>query len=444
MTMPSSTACVSPSRTPRSMKAPGSPSSALQTMYFWSPGCLAVRLHLTPVGKPPPPRPRSPLAVTVLDHGLRRHLPEHLGQGGVAVAHDVGVDVGRVDLPAVAQHHVHLAGEERDLVEPGYVPAVVAVGEPLDDLAGGHRPGDDLGHVARLDELVEDGLGAAAVAGGLHRHHRPARAEAPAAGRAHLDVVEPALARPRAPGRRAPRRRRRRGSPCRRRRARCAPAAAAPAAAPGTSRAPPARRDEWARRQARSSSRSSPSSRPLVSNSASTAGTREPRHPGEVPPVDRHHGRERTGAQAGHRLEAEVQVGGRLARRHRQRLLHGAQHFVSAAHMTGRPLADAHRVAPPGERRELRVEGDDSEDARSRDPREPGGLGDDDLGQIAVVSLYRCRIGMRSASEWQRSATIWATADRSSGSPRPVPPSCSTAGRGTRRGISAPSGVVLL
>ena len=34
------------------MNAPGSPSSALQMMYFWSPGGLAAKLHLTPVGKP--------------------------------------------------------------------------------------------------------------------------------------------------------------------------------------------------------------------------------------------------------------------------------------------------------------------------------------------------------------------------------------------------------
>jgi len=49
-----------PSSTLRSMYAPGSPSSALQTMYLL-PVLLRearARSHLTPVGKPAPPRPR--------------------------------------------------------------------------------------------------------------------------------------------------------------------------------------------------------------------------------------------------------------------------------------------------------------------------------------------------------------------------------------------------
>ena len=46
------------------MNAPGSPSSALQTMYFWSAACLWAIVHFVPVGKPPPPRPRRPLCST--------------------------------------------------------------------------------------------------------------------------------------------------------------------------------------------------------------------------------------------------------------------------------------------------------------------------------------------------------------------------------------------
>ena len=43
----------------RSLKVPGSPSSELQTMYFWPAKAFGMKDHLRPVGKPAPPRPRS-------------------------------------------------------------------------------------------------------------------------------------------------------------------------------------------------------------------------------------------------------------------------------------------------------------------------------------------------------------------------------------------------
>ena len=42
-----------------SMKAPGSPSSPLQTTYLIGSDCFATCDHFLPVGKPPPPRPRK-------------------------------------------------------------------------------------------------------------------------------------------------------------------------------------------------------------------------------------------------------------------------------------------------------------------------------------------------------------------------------------------------
>ena len=44
----------------RSINAPGSPSSPLQTTYFFPLGCLRTLSHFRPAGKPPPPRPRRP------------------------------------------------------------------------------------------------------------------------------------------------------------------------------------------------------------------------------------------------------------------------------------------------------------------------------------------------------------------------------------------------
>ena len=60
MSMPSMRECGSLSITARSMNAPGSPSSALQMRYFWSPFALRAAFHLNQVGKPAPPRPARP------------------------------------------------------------------------------------------------------------------------------------------------------------------------------------------------------------------------------------------------------------------------------------------------------------------------------------------------------------------------------------------------
>ena len=57
--MPSSIISARSVSSTRSLKVPGSPSSALQMMVRLAAGVPRASSHLRPVGKPAPPRPRS-------------------------------------------------------------------------------------------------------------------------------------------------------------------------------------------------------------------------------------------------------------------------------------------------------------------------------------------------------------------------------------------------
>ena len=58
ISMPSMSACGSRSSRYRSLKVPGSPSSALITRYTGPVWFFGMNDHLVPVGNPAPPRPR--------------------------------------------------------------------------------------------------------------------------------------------------------------------------------------------------------------------------------------------------------------------------------------------------------------------------------------------------------------------------------------------------
>ena len=90
-------------------------------VFLLGAACRGRTCHFLPVGKPPPPRPRSPLASTVVADLLGRLPRERAGEGPVAAAGDVFVDARRVDEAAVGQHPAGLRGEERMLVEVGHV-----------------------------------------------------------------------------------------------------------------------------------------------------------------------------------------------------------------------------------------------------------------------------------------------------------------------------------
>ena len=75
MVMPSNTRSANSERITRSLKVPGSPSSALQTTYFVRPATSAASSHFRLVGKPAPPRPRRPERPISAKHVGRRLAP---------------------------------------------------------------------------------------------------------------------------------------------------------------------------------------------------------------------------------------------------------------------------------------------------------------------------------------------------------------------------------
>ena len=163
------------------MKAPGSPSSALQMMYLTSPGAPAAKLHFMPVEKPAPPRPRRPQFFTSSITCCRRHLGERLAQGGIAATLKVVVDVLGVDDARVAQHYPPLLVEEGVL---GAGQALAAAGPLLDHATTGHRLIQQARHPVGGHVDINDRW----LAGLAHLDERLAEAHAHAARDVQVDV----------------------------------------------------------------------------------------------------------------------------------------------------------------------------------------------------------------------------------------------------------------
>ena len=112
----------------RSIKAPGSPSSPLQTMYFTSETFLRTLSHLRPAGKPPPPRPRRPESEISRQMASSVMSNRAFSEGAVAVLGDVLLQILGIAGTAALEHHPVLLLIKGDILLTGVGYAVLVVG----------------------------------------------------------------------------------------------------------------------------------------------------------------------------------------------------------------------------------------------------------------------------------------------------------------------------
>ncbi len=105
----------------------------------------------------------------LLDHLLRCHLRDYLGQGSIAAGGDVVVDALRIDATAVLEHDLVLTGEER-----------LPFGQRIAGL-GALQIGNEIVRRVRVDMPEQ-------LSGLAHLNERPCRAQPEAANALHGDV----------------------------------------------------------------------------------------------------------------------------------------------------------------------------------------------------------------------------------------------------------------
>jgi len=164
------------------MNAPGSPSSALQMMYFVSPGRSAAPAHFRPVGYPPAAPPAELRRRHLLDHPRRIVAVQRPRQRLEPVEVYVLEEVLRVDDPAVAQRDAALAVEERHVAihfEEALADGRVGHAEALDDPSAQDVRVEDLVQVRLVGDAVDD----------LGRQHQHVRRLADDLGPAQPEAV---------------------------------------------------------------------------------------------------------------------------------------------------------------------------------------------------------------------------------------------------------------
>ena len=196
--MPSKSECGSLSISFRFMYAPGSPSSALQMMNFFSATALRRKSHFWPVENPAPAAPAQLGRFDLLDHHIRPVIDEHVEQRLITADRHVLFHVIGIDQPAIAQHDLLLALEERNIAPGGDVGVTVPVLDlrrdvvPILNLAE-RQVGGNITHHDVIEDLV-DVLALHPVenyqrpAGQPDVHQRLLRAETKAADAGQMDI----------------------------------------------------------------------------------------------------------------------------------------------------------------------------------------------------------------------------------------------------------------